>query len=453
MSIDATTRRLVDFALAAEYSMLDTATVHAIKRHLIDSVACAAAAFYDPEARIALNVAARHSGVPDATLWGTARTTTPEMAAFANGVLVRCLDLSDTYLGRGGSHPSDMIPALLAVAESTGRSGAELINAVALAYDVYCTLNDAVDINVSGWDQTLYALAGTVLGAGRLLGLSAAQLADALALALVPNMALRQTRQGELSSWKGYAGPNAARNAVFAANLALLGVTGPSEVFEGVHGVWHVLGPFDWQLPSWPSRHKISECHLKSLPICYHGQSAAWCALELRDALNPLNVDVIEIETYRNAVSIMANDPTRWSPDNRETADHSLPFVVAAALVDGAVSATSFECERWQDPAIVEMMRRVKVLERTDLTALYPAAAPSRVTIRMRSGEILAREMKYPPGHALNPMTDTQVEEKYRECIRGHCGENSCLTILDRLWHVEEVDDLRKDLLGLLAVH
>ena len=453
MSIDATTRRLVDFALAAEYAKLDTATVHSVKRHLIDAFACAAAAFNDPEARIALDVAARHTGVPDATLWATSRTTTPEMAAFANGVLVRCLDLSDTYLGRGGSHPSDMIPALLAVAESAGRSGPELINAVALAYDVYCTMNDAVDINVSGWDQTLYALAGTVLGAGRLLGLSAAQLADAVALALVPNMALRQTRQGELSSWKGYAGPNSARNAVFAANLALLGVTGPSEAFEGRQGLWHVLGPFDWQLPSSPGRHKISECHLKSLPICYHGQSAAWCAVELRDALDPLNVDVIQIETYRNAVSIMANDSTRWSPDNRETADHSLPFVVAAALVDGVVSATSFERKRWQDPAIVALMRRVEVKECTELTALYPLAAPSRVTIRMRSGEVLAHEMRYPRGHALNPMTDAQVEEKYRECFRGHGAENNCLTVLDRLWHVDEVDDLRKDLLGLLAVH
>lgn len=454
MTIDATTRRLVEFALAAEYSGLDAATVHETKRRLIDSVACALAAFNDPEAKIARTIAERHSGCPDATIWGTARGTTPEMAAFANGVMVRHLDVSDTYLGRGGGHPSDVIAALVAIAESGGRDGRALINAIVLAYDVYCTLNDVVDIGTPGWDQTLYAVLGTALGAGKLLELSAAQMAHAVSLALAPNMALRQTRQGELSSWKGYAGANAARNAVFAAHLAQAGVTGPSDVFEGMQGLWHVVGPFDWRLPS-PSgpERKIRECHLKALPICYHGQSAAWCALELHGSVNPADVEVVEVETYRGAVAMMANDRSRWKPGTRETADHSLPFVIAIALLDGRISAESFEGARWDDATVIALMRKVQVKESDSLTALYPGAAPSRLTLRLRSGHTLVREMEYPRGHARNPIDDARLEEKFRDCFHGHGDDERCLAILRRLWHIDDVNDLRRDVLALLALH
>ncbi len=452
--MDATTGRLVDFALNAEYSALDEETIHECKRRLIDTFACAMGAYDEPLCRMARAIAKRSSGTPGATVWGSDLQSTPEAATFANGVMFRFLDISDTYLGKGGGHPSDVISAILAVGESIGAGGAATINAITLAYDVYCSLNDAVEIYAKGWDQPLYAVLGSVLGTGKLLGLSREQMGHAVALALTPNMALRQTRHGDLSSWKGCAGANAARNAVFAAMLAREGFTGPSAVFEGKAGLWNVLGEFAWPLPTAPGAvHMIKQTHLKSLPICYHGQSAALCAIDLRPRVRLQDIGEIHVEAYQAAVNMMGNDPTRWAPATRETADHSMPYVIAIALLDGEITARSFAPERLTDPAVVDLMRKVKVSADAAMSAQYPQAAPSRLSIRMSSGEVLAQEIKYPKGHYRNPMDDAQVEEKFRELFRAHGDATRCGKILHRLWSFEQAGDIGKDVIKLFALH
>ena len=157
-----------------------------------------------------------------ATVWGSTIKTTPENAAFANGVMTRLLDISDTYLGKSRGHPSDMNAGIIAVAESIHADGKSLINAITLAYDVYCSFCDAIDVNAKGWDQPVYGVLGCVLGVGKLLKLNHDQMANAVSLALAPNMALAQARRGHLSNWKGCAGANASRNAVFAAGNAAI---------------------------------------------------------------------------------------------------------------------------------------------------------------------------------------------------------------------------------------
>ena len=452
--MDATTARLVDFASQAEYGALDAATVHACKRRLIDTFAAALGAYDEPVSHMARAIAKRSTGTPGATVWGSELQTTPEAAAFANGVMLRSLDISDTYLGHGGGHPSDVISAILAVGESIGADGASVINAVTLAYDVHCSLNDAVDIGAKGWDQTLYVVLGSVLGTARLLDLSREQMGHAVALALTPNLALRQTRQGDLSSWKGCAGANAARNAVFVATLAQAGFTGPAAVFEGKQGLWNILGPFDWLLPTAPGATRmVTQTHLKSLPVCYHGQSAALCALDLRSRVRVQDIREIHVEAYRGAVAMMGNDPTRWAPTTRETADHSMPYVVAIALLDGAITDRSFAPARLTDPAVADLMRKVKVSESAALSAQYPDAAPSRLNIRMSSGELLTQEIKYPRGHVRNPMDDAELEDKFRQLFRAHRDENRRHEILERLWNFEHATDIGKDVIKLLATH
>ena len=450
--MDATTAQLVDFALRSEYELLGQETVHECKRRLIDTFASAMGAYDEPLCHAARAIAKRHTGVPSASIWGSDLRATPEAAAFANGVMLRFLDISDTYMGKGGGHPSDMISAVLAVGESIGADGTSVINAITLAYDVYCSLNDAVEIDSRGWDQTLYAVLGSVAGAGKLLRLSREQMGHAVALALTPNMALRQTRHGDLSSWKGCAGANAARNAVFAATLAQQGFTGPADVFEGKQGLWNVLGPFEWRLPDAPGATRmITQTHLKGLPICYHGQSAAWCALGLRARLRPQDIREIHVEAYQGAVAMMGSDPTRWAPASRETADHSMPYVIAIALLDGEITPRSFAPGKLTDPAVVDLMGKVKVSESAALSAQYPEAVPGRVTIRLASGELLTQEIRYPQGHVKNPMDDAAVEAKFRELFRGHGDENQCKKILQSLWSFERASDIGKDAIKLLA--
>lgn len=435
---DTTVKRLVAFTERTRYENLSATTVHETKRHLIDTFASALGAYDEQVSAMSRAVAKRYRSDDVARVWGCDTVTTPEMAAFANGVMTRSLDISDTYLGRSRGHPSDMIPGLVAVAESVHADGKSLITAIVLAYDVYCSFCKHVDINSGGWDQPVYTVMGCVLGAAKLMGLNADETGHALSLALTPNLALAQARRGSLSSWKGCAGANASRNAVFAAMLAKEGFTGPGEIFEGSGGFWEAVGKSDWPLPETPM---IVETRTKFLPVCYHGQSAVFAAMELRNKVDLRQIEEIHVDAYRVAVFMMGEDASRWAPTTRETADHSLPYCVAIALLDGKLVRDSFADERLRDPAVAELMRKVKVAEDPSLTAQYPEAAPGRVTIRMRSGETLVSEILYPRGHEKSPMSDAEVENKFRDLCAGPLGAQHCNPALKTLWRLESLTD------------
>lgn len=437
---DRPTRRLVEYARTAQYENLAERSMRECKLRVIDTFASALGAFHEPAARMARSIASRSRGDTAATVWGSGITTTPEAAAFANGVMVRLLDISDTYLGKSRGHPSDMNSGLLAVAESVGADGRALMNAMVLAYDVYCSFCDAIDINSKGWDQPVYSVLGCVLGVGRLLDLNDEQMGHAVSLALAPNMSLAQSRRGHLSTWKGCAGANASRNAVFAAMLAKEGFTGPSAVFEGEGGLHDIVGAFDWPLPE--HGHMITQTHVKSLPVCYHGQSPVLAALDMHSRVDVANIEDIQIDTYGTAVMMMGADASRWAPTTRETADHSLPYCVAIALLDGAVTNESFAETRLHDPAVAALMRKVKVREDAQLSAGYPEGSPGRVTLRTRSGETHTREIQYPKGHAKSPMSNTEVENKFRQMLLGLRSTQQCDAALSALRELEHTPDV-----------
>lgn len=438
---DATVKRLLAFAERRRYEDLSATTIHEAKRHLIDTFASALGAYEEPVSVMSRAVARRYRSDDRARIWGCDIVTTPELAAFANGVMTRSLDVSDTYLGRSRGHPSDMVPALVAVAESVHADGKALINAMVLAYDVYCSFCRHVDINSGGWDQPVYTVLGASLGAAKLMQLTPEQTGHALSLALTPNLALAQARRGSLSSWKGCAGANASRNAVFAAVLAQEGFTGPGEIFEGSGGFWEAVGRADWPLPETPM---IGETRTKFLPVCYHGQSAVFAALELRSKVDLQQIEEIRVDGYQVAVFMMGNDASRWAPTTRETADHSLPYCVAIALLEGRLVRDSFADEHLRDPAVAELMRKVRVAEDPALTAQYPEGAPGRVSIRLRSGETLVSEIRYPRGHEKSPMSDAEVEDKFRDLAAPTLGAAGCERALQALWQLEHIKDAQE---------
>ena len=443
---DRTTEALVSFAQKASYASLSADVVHACKLRLMDAFASALGAYDNPTSVLARNVAARSRTDNDhaATVWGSHIKSTPEAAAFANGVMVRLLDISDTYLGKSRGHPSDMISGILAVAESVRADGKSVITAITLAYDVYCSFCNAIDVNAKGWDQPVYGVLGCVLGAGKLLKLSRDQTANAIAMALAPNMSLAQARRGQLSNWKGCAGANASRNAVFAAMLAHDGFTGPTAVFEGNGGLWEVIGHHEWPLPdvTQMGSHLITQTHLKCLPICYHGQSAVFAALDLRKQVAVSEIDEITVDGYQAAFMMMGAEASRWAPATRETADHSMPYVVAMALLDGAVTDASFATARLTDPAIAALMAKIKVRSDERLTALYPEAAPARVSIRTKSGQTHSAEILYPRGHAKNPLSEADVLAKFHELTAARLDETQRASVLDTLSQLEGVNDV-----------
>ena len=448
--MDATTERLARFAADMRFDLLSPVTVHESKRRLIDTIASAMAGYSDPVCAMARNLAQKRPGEPAASVWGSNIRSAPEMAAFANGVMLRFMDISDTYVGKSRGHPSDVMSGILAIGETVHADGPSILNAITLAYDVYCSFIDAIEINQKGWDQPVYGVLASALGVGKLLGLSTAQMQNAVSLALAPNMALAQSRSGALSNWKGCAGANAARNGVFAAQLAQEGFTGPTAVFEGVGGLWDALGRFEWPLPDTRGPHMIEQTHIKSLPVCFHGQSAVLAALDLRPRVRADLIREIQVDTYDTAVLMMANDATRWAPTTHETADHSMPYVIAMALLDGEVTAASFEERRLADPAVVNLMQKIKVAAAPDLCALYPESAPGRVRVQMTSGEMHTAEIRYPKGHAKNPLTDAELEAKFRRIFADEGRTAQCEPALQALWAFDKTPDAAARVFGLL---
>src|SRR5213080_5515897 len=268
--------QLASYASSFRFEDLSKEVVHEVKRRILDSLGCALGAWNEEPCIIARNVASDFSAKHGSTIIGTNHKAPPDWTAFANGCAIRYFDYNDTYLSKEPAHPSDNISAALAAAESVGASGRELIAAIALAYEVQCRLCDAASIRARGWDHVTYGLFSSALAAGKLMGLSVDQLEQAVNLAGVNSAALRQTRVGQLSMWKGCAFANAARNGLFAAWLASEGMTGPNEIFEGPMGFWaEVSGPFLLDVEAFGCRDrpfKILETSIKYWPAEYHSQ-------------------------------------------------------------------------------------------------------------------------------------------------------------------------------------
>jgi 2-methylcitrate dehydratase len=437
--------RLAEYAISTRFDDLPEAVVHETKRRLIDALGCALGARDANTPRVAERVASRIAAEPAATTLYGGRTS-PDMAAFVNGILVRYLDFNDTYLSKEPAHPSDNLAAVLAAGEVSGSSGSDLICAAVVAYEVQCRLADAWSIRSQGWDHVCYGAFSTALGAGKLLGLDLPSLVHAQGISGVAHMAMRQTRAGELSMWKGAAFANASRNGVLAAMLAAEGMTGPAPIFEGGMGFFAEVAHGEFDLPDlggWEGAgYMLPNTYIKNWPAEYHAQSAIQAALALREQIgDPAAIDRVRVETFDAAVEIIA-DSEKWNPKTRETADHSLPYCVAVALQDGEVGLGQFSEERIADPILLDLVSRVEVRPDAALSDRYPQSTPNRVTVTTRSGESVSREVEFPRGHCGNPMTDDEVEEKFRRLAEREMPLRRQAEVLRRLWSLEAEADL-----------
>lgn len=434
--MDATTQAVAHYAAGTRFEDVATDAVQECKRRLIDSIACAAAAVREPLCQRLASFAGHYSGTPAARLWFGEGATSLEMAAFVNGTLVRYQDYSDTFLGTSAGHPSDMIPALVAMAEGYGKNGAALLVAIMVAYEIYCSLADATSLQTSGLDQATAAAVGTAAGIANLLELSEEQAGNAISLALTPNLSLNNVRCGQLSDWKGCAGPNGARNGTFAALLAREGVTGPTAVVEGDGGLFAVTGPFLWR-PGAGEKPLICQTHLKFHPVCYHSQSAVDAALALKKVMDGTAIADVRVETYEEAVKATGGDRSRWRPTTRETADHSTPFAVAVTLMDGGLTTRSYSDARMRDPATLALMDRITVTANAEMTLAYPASAQTRIAVATEDGRSHAHLQQYPKGNARNPLSDSELADKFEELYQPLSMGWTVGQALDALWSVD----------------
>ncbi|WP_126428118.1 MmgE/PrpD family protein [Brevibacillus marinus] len=447
---DRVSKALARFARRVQYESLPEQTVAEVKRRVIDTLGCLVSG-YDADASIAARkLAERYEQPRGATIIGRGKKAAVDVAAFANGTAIRYLDYNDTYLSVEPLHPSDVIAPLLALAEVRAISAKRLIAAIAAAYEVGVIFCDEASLKTNGWDHVNYITLATVVGGANLLGLSEEETEQALALAIVPHAAMRQTRNGEISMWKGAAAANAARNAVFALQLAECGMKGPYEPFEGTMGMNYQLlnrklnvDRVVAKLDACTRPQSITITYVKNWAVEYMTQSAIEAALALRQELASLDeVEHIHIETFQLAYDVLAKDQQKWAPKTRETADHSLPYIVMAALEDGKIDLDTFAPERLANQQTLERINSILTIEvSAEMNAGYPDGNPNRITITCKDGRVLQKLVKYPSGHRGNPMTDEQIEAKFRRLTAGYLREEQQAQALQELWKLEELTD------------
>ncbi len=446
------TKTLAAYAHRLSFNKLPREVVHEVKRRIVDSLGCAYGAMSAPPCRMARSLAEAVPLPKGVSVWGTDVRTTPELAAFANGTLVRYLDCNDTYLSKEPAHPSDNIPACLAVGEMCHASGRSVIVAMTIAYELQCRLCDAAALRPLGWDHVTYGAFSTALAAAKLLKLSPEAMAQALSIAGVTSGALRQTRVGEVSLWKACAFANAARNGVFATLAARRGMTGPLDVFEGEKGFMRVIsGPLS--LPTLGGERgasfKILDTYIKPYPVEYHAQSAVEAAMKIRHMIveaeghcDMSQIKNIVVESFDVAIEIIGRDPEKWRPKTRETADHSLPYCVAVALSDGRITPHSFSSKRLNDTALRALVQKVKVVEQPDFTAWYPEAMPNRLRVTTTQGKDYMAQVDHPLGHPKRPMSDSEVETKFHQFADQRIGAYQANRLIERVWDLEHITDV-----------
>lgn len=442
--MDNVLNQISDYAITLDYDSLSPTTVRETIKRVIDTFGCAMGSYLMEPPRIARAHAMEVTSKPGATLLGTRHRTSPELATFANGVMARYSDFSDMAVGKKAGHPSDSIMPVLAATEYCSGDMRDFITGVVLAYELQDRIGDScVGVLDGGWDYVIYNAIAAAAGAAKAMKLNKEQTANALALAVVPNVATHQTRRGQLSMWKGCAAPNAARNGVFAAMLARRGLTGPDEAFEGICGFNRQLG-VKLELPVLGGRNgqfTIEQSRFKNYPCDYEAQCCVTPAAELHVVLGGETKDIerVEIETYLHAVECSADTRDKWNPTSRETADHSLPYCVAVTLANGSLWVDDFLDERIRDPKIHALMQKIEVRVTDEFNRAWPEAYPFRITVTLRSGQKYVREIFYAKGHPKNPMSDQEIDAKFRKLSDPILDSATIDHALSALWQLDSM--------------
>lgn len=438
--MDRTTEMLSSFACGLNYDDLTPQTVHQVKRVLVDTVACAMGGYLSEPAKIATQLARTVTSTLPSRIMGTKDCSSPDMAGFANSVMVRYLDYNDISVG---GHPSDSIPGALAMADYLGSDGRSVITSIVVNYEVGRRVGDYVQ-HALGWDHGILRSLGAACAAGKIMGLDQEHMSHAISLAVVPNLALGQTRVGELSMWKGCAGPIGTRAGIFAAQLAQQGMTGPFEPFDGSEGLWAKMLDNPVRLEGgWGEPYSINDTRLKFFPSQGGTQGPTGLAVELHSQISTsAEIEAIRIYLPSGLLLRAVSEPEKWHPKTRETADHSIPYLVAVALQDGAVTPDSFSPQRIQDPVLGALIDRMNVEADAEYTRRYPDEINCRIEVTTTSGKQLAAHATYPKGHPRNPMTDAEIDAKFRSLSAELLAPRQYDRALSLLWSLEDQPNL-----------
>lgn len=427
--------RLAQFGADVRFEDMPREDVVAIKRIVLDTLGCAIGAVgCKPVRLLAPMLRAPSDADESATLLGSGQRVDLASAILHNGALVRYLDFMDVYWARDICHPSENIPVALAAAQAGRRSGRELIEAVALAYEAQVRLADAFSLDGIGLHHVSAAGFVAPLILGKLWRLEPAQVAHAVALGGYRHLTSAALAQGRLSMAKalGYAWP--ASECVASTRLAAAGFTGPLEVLDR-------MGVRELDLsPGTGSARRVS---MKRFPVQYTLQSPVEAALRLRETLDGRvdGIESITVEMHADACRRTA-DPAKFAPTNRETADHSLPCCVAMALADGDLTAAQFEAGRWGAPDVQAIMARITCEPSAELEQRYPDGRPARLSARLKDGTRQEILVEAPLGDASRPMDQQQLRSKFLAQTIPLLGAEGAAQAADAIMTLENINNM-----------
>lgn len=444
---------LASFVLKTSYEEIPQSTRAQLKIRVLDSLGCAIGALGGEPIKLVREQIEDFGGKEHCTLIGGGRTS-PDRAAFYNSALVRYLDFNDSYLAKNETcHPSDNLGAVLAASEYAKISGRDFLTALAIAYQVQCRLSEVAPVRSKGFDHTTQGAYAVAAGVSRALGMSVDQTANAIALSGTAFNALRVTRTGALSHWKGLAYPNTAFSCTHAAFLALRGITGPPEVFEGNKGFMDAIaGPFEIEW-SEETLDRINLTIIKKFNAEVHSQSAIEGILELKahHGFSEDDIAAIEIEIFDVAFNIIGGgeEGDKTIVRTKEEADHSLQYMVAVAILDGRVMPEQYSPERIQRPDVQSLLKRVSVRPQPSFSAGFPGEMDCLLRVHLRDGRVLALEKKDYEGFHTNPMSWERVAEKFRRLSSPFADASLRQAIEEAVYGLDEIDI--QDLVAILA--
>jgi 2-methylcitrate dehydratase len=439
------TARMARWAAALSYGQLSPEAVYQAKRFLLDSVGCGLGGFQQHDVKIALEVLDEIAGRGPATVIGTGKRMDAVSASLANALMIRCMDYNDIYWKQDPSHPSDIFPAALAGCERAKSNGKELVVGLVLGHEFEMRFCEAAfpGIRERGWHHATLTAFVSPMVAGRALHLGWEQIQHAIGISASRQATLGAVTAGKLTMMKNTADPMATQSGVLAALLAEKGYTGPEHVVDGKEGLTHCFGR-DWRLSvltdglgeSW----RITQCGMKAFPTeaLTHTPISAVLDIVKSNDLRPEQVEKVEIRSLARAADILS-DPSKYDPRTKETADHSLPYVIAAAIADRQVTAVQFEMKKIMDPVIRAQLKKVEVVADPEIEKVFPALQRVIVNLTATDGRTFRKQLDYPKGDPRNPLSDADVEEKFAALAQGVLSSGAQKRLKDAIWNLEKV--------------
>jgi len=451
------TRTMAEWAASVNYEDLPSEVVTEAKRFLMDSMGCALGGVQQHDVHIAREVLGECAGSGEATVLVTGERWDPVSASLLNALMIRVMDYNDIYWKQDPSHPSDIIPAAMAAAERAGRSGRDLLVGIALAYEFEQRLCEVSfpGVREIGWHHATLTAAASPIAAGRMLGLSAEQIQHAIGISASRHCTTGSVTAGKLTMMKNTVDPMATQSGVIAALLAEKGYTGPEHVLDGKEGFSHVFDT-EWKFSiltdglgeSW----RILQCGMKFFPTeaLTHAPISATLDLINGHDLAADEVETVTIYSLARAADILA-DPSKYDPRTKETADHSLPYVIAAAVADRQVTPIQFTDAKIMDEKIRAQLPKVKVIADPEIEAVFPELQRVRVVIRTTDGREVEKQLDYPKGDPRNPLTNEEISGKFKALAEGVASNEDVERMQAAINRTETFDDVR-ELMAQLTV-